>query len=107
MRILLDECVPRPFWKLLTGHEVLTVEKLGAKGLDNGALLARLRLREVGVLVTVDQNLPYQQNLQNAGIAVVVMKVSSNRLEDVAPLAGQVLLTLATIKPGQHVLVSI
>lgn len=39
MRVLLDECVTRYLKRDLVGHEVLTVEKAGLKGLRNGQLL--------------------------------------------------------------------
>lgn len=106
MRVLLDECVPRPFSKLLSNHEVLTVERIGAKGLDNGALLACLQRQGIDVLLTVDQNLPYQQSLQNARVAVIVLRAPTNRLEDLAPLADRVLLTLSKVRPGEFVVVS-
>lgn len=53
------------------------------------------------VLLTTDRNLQYQQNLQQAGIAVVVMVASSNRLLDLIPLIPKVGNALAQIAPGQ------
>ncbi|MCC5617108.1 hypothetical protein LC605_18885 [Nostoc sp. CHAB 5836] len=38
------------------------------------------------ILLTTDQNLRYQQNLQQAGVAVIVLVASSNRLPDLLPL---------------------
>jgi acetyl esterase/lipase len=38
------------------------------------------------ILRATDQNLRYQQNLQQAGVAVVVLVASSNRLPDLVPL---------------------
>jgi hypothetical protein len=53
------------------------------------------------ILLTTDQNLRYQQNLQQAGVAVVVMVAPSNRIPDLIPLIPQVCEVLATIAPGQ------
>ncbi|MDZ8258120.1 hypothetical protein [Nostoc sp. ChiQUE01b] len=52
------------------------------------------------VLLTTDQNLRYQQNLQQAGVAVVVLVASSNRLADLLPLIPSVRNVLTTIAPG-------
>ncbi len=39
MKVLLDECVTRYLKRDFVGHEVLTVEEAGYKGLKNGQLL--------------------------------------------------------------------
>jgi hypothetical protein len=62
MRVLLDECVTRYLKRDLPGHEVFTVEEAGFKGLKNGRLL-QAAAGQYGALITVDQNLRYQQNL--------------------------------------------
>ena len=41
MRILLDECVPWPMHKLLSGHSCSTVQDKGWGGIKNGDLLQR------------------------------------------------------------------
>ena len=42
MKVLLDHCVPRPFGRLLTGHEVATTYEMDWARLFNGKLLARI-----------------------------------------------------------------
>lgn len=39
MRVLLDECIPRPLMRLLPGHDVATVSDVGWAGKTNGELL--------------------------------------------------------------------
>ncbi len=39
MKVLLDECVTRYLKRDFTGHQVLTIEEAGFKGLKNGRLL--------------------------------------------------------------------
>ena len=80
MRILLDESLPRPLTKLLTGHEVRTVTELRWTGLKNGALLTRAA-NSFDVLLTADQNIEFQQNLIKLPVAVVVLVADTNRLE--------------------------
>jgi PIN like domain len=103
MRILLDECVPRPLRKELTGHDVRTVHEMGWAGKKNGELLALLAGAGFEVLLTVDQNLRHQQNLSAAGVAVVVMVAQSNRLGDLVPLLPEVEVALSTIQAGDVV----
>src|SRR5258708_4530006 len=53
MRILLDECLPRPLKKLLTGHECVTARERGWDGKRNGDLL-HLAEQEFDIFLTVD-----------------------------------------------------
>jgi predicted nuclease of predicted toxin-antitoxin system len=56
MKVLLDECVTRHLKRDFTGHEALTVDEAGFKGLKNGQLL-QAASGQYDVLVTVDQNI--------------------------------------------------
>jgi PIN domain-containing protein len=103
MRILLDECVPRPLKKELTSHDVHTVPEMGWSGKKNGELLALMVPQGIEVFVTVDQNLSYQQNLRAANVAVIVLIAPSNRLTDLLPLMPSVHSALTTIQPGDLV----
>jgi Domain of unknown function (DUF5615) len=78
MRVLLDECVPRPLRAELSDHEVKTVAEAGWAGVKNGALL-QLAATQFDVLLTVDRNLEYQQNFAHLKLAVVVKKSDGSR----------------------------
>lgn len=82
MRVLIDECAPKALKTLFTkrGHESLTVQEVGWAGKQNGELLT-LAEAEFDVLVSLDTNLTYQQNLAGHRIAIVVLHCSSNRLD--------------------------
>ena len=69
MRVLLDECVTRYLKRDLSGHEVFTVGEAGFKGLKNGRLL-QAAAGQYDALITVDQNLRYQQNLEALSLSV-------------------------------------
>jgi len=103
MRLLLDECVPRPLKRQLTDYEVKTVVEMGWAGKKNAELLKLMMQESFTILLTTDQNLRYQQNLQQAGVAVVVMVAPSNRLPDLVPLIPSVCSALMTIAPGEVV----
>lgn len=101
MRILLDECVPRPLKRELADYEIHTVVEMGWAGKKNGELLRLMSQESFTILLTTDQNLRYQQNLQQAGVAVVVLVASSNKLSDLLPLIPDALKVLNTIVPGE------
>ncbi|HTQ39567.1 MAG TPA: DUF5615 family PIN-like protein [Pirellulales bacterium] len=101
MRVLLDECVPRRLAVHLVGHEVHTVPEMGWTGKKNGELLELMSNQGMEIFLTTDQNLRYQQNLQTAGVAIVVLAAVSNRLADLIPLVPATLNALTTIKPGE------
>jgi len=51
--------------------------------------------------LTVDQNVPFQQNVAASGIAVVVVVARTNRLKELRPLVPGILDALRRAKPGQ------
>ena len=101
MRILLDECAPRPLKRELADYEIRTVVEMGWSGKKNGELLRLMSQEGFTILLTTDQNLRYQQNLQQAGVAVVVLVASSNRLPDLLPPVPDARKVLNTITPGE------
>ena len=54
-----------------------------------------------GVLVTVDRNLIFQQNIAAAGVAVIVLHAPTNRVPELAPLVPALLLALQSTRPGE------
>ena len=84
MKILLDHCLDWRLKRSLPGHTVKAAGKLGWGNLKDGVLLSKAA-REFDVLVTSDKNLPYQQNLRAFDLAVVILDVPSNRIEDCLP----------------------
>ena len=61
MRILLDECLDEDLRHSFRDHDCQTCRYAELKGLANGKLLSAAERAGFNVLVTVDQNLPYQQ----------------------------------------------
>jgi len=103
MKLLLDECVPRKLKFMLTrdGHECETVRDAGLSSKTNGEL--RLADGRFDVLVTIDKNIRYQQNLTGRRIAVMILDVRSNDISDITPLIPDALTALKSIGPGQIV----
>ena len=90
MRVLLDECVTRLLKRDFVSHEVSTVDEAGMKGLKNGQLL-RAASGPYDVLVTVEQNLSYQQNLGTLPLAILILVARRNTYAMLQPLMPQVL----------------
>lgn len=106
MHVLLDESVPRALGFELTGHFVRTAQSQGFSTLSNGKLMQAMLDADFEVLVTFDQNLPYQQNEQ-LPVAVVVLVAPNNRLETAKRFVPQLLQSLAALTSGQLVRLSL
>ena len=104
MRLLLDECVPARLRRVLPQHRVSTVVQEGWAGMKNGKLLA-LAGSSFDAFITVDKNLPYQQDPSSLPIAVVVLEAASNELQHLLPLVPKLESALIDLIPKTYVLV--
>lgn len=98
MRVVLDEMLPAGVADLLGDHDVVSAQRAGYKGLANGELLRRAAADGFDVLLTADRNLPAQQNVSAAGIALVLVRGS--RLAEVTGQADAIREAVATARPG-------
>jgi predicted nuclease of predicted toxin-antitoxin system len=74
MRLLLDENLPRKLARLLAPEmEAITVRERGWGEKENGELI-ELAQREFDVLVTMDQEIPHQQNLKEDGLVILPLE---------------------------------
>ncbi len=88
MKVLLDECVPQSLCRSLTGYECKGARRAGFGGKKNGQLLQLAEEAGFQVLVTVDKNILYQQNLRGRSIALLIIDIKSNRVKDLRLHAG-------------------
>jgi predicted nuclease of predicted toxin-antitoxin system len=100
MRILLDENLDWRLGRGLLGHEVESVHRLGWAGIQNGVLLEKANETGFEVLITMDSNMSFQQNLARQRLKIVVLRARSNRLADTFPLTAKILDTLPHIEDG-------
>lgn len=70
--------------------------------MKNGDLLGKAS-REFDVFVTMDNNLPEQQDLSTFEIAVVVLRPRSQDLTDLAELVPEIERLLPNLRKGQAV----
>lgn len=98
MKILLDECVPWPMHRLLTGHTCSAVQDLGWGGIKNGELLQRAEA-EFDLFITSDQNIRYQQNL--AGRSIAILELSTNDISRIEAASSLIEDALEKIQPNE------
>lgn len=82
MKILLDECVTKRLKKHLETFEVFTVRELNLGGTKNGELLTYCVENNFDILLTIDKNLLYQQNLEKYPLTIVVLNCQTSKIED-------------------------
>lgn len=99
MRILLDECVPWPMHRILSGHVCTTATKRGWGGEKNGELI-RLAEAEFDLFITADQNIRYQQNL--SGRKIAIMELSTNDLRRILTAAAGIIQAMEGIQSGEY-----
>jgi hypothetical protein len=77
MRVLFDQGTPVPLRRYLPDHSVTTVYENGWSTLENGALLRAAEREGFEILVTTDQKIRHQQNLDRYNLAIVVLMTTS------------------------------
>ena len=100
MRVLLDENLPVDLAAELVGHEVATVRGLGWQGIKNSELLQRAQ-ESYDVLVTMDRNLEFQQDIAGFDLGVVLILSPSNRMMHLRPIVPAVLEAIGTGRSGR------
>jgi predicted nuclease of predicted toxin-antitoxin system len=106
MLILLDENLlsqklKQPF--LDNGHSVSNVYDMGWRGLKDREILDRSENHPFDVFITADKNLPYQQNLANRVITIVLLDSSSTRPDHLVPLMTQVSTIISSLSAGSAI----
>lgn len=103
MRLLIDECVDERLRLLFPGHDCQTARFANLAGLKNGSLLEAAEAAGYDVLITVDQNIPDQQNLAGRKISLLILCGPTNRLRNLELLAPAALSALDSIGSGDIV----
>ncbi len=100
IRILLDECLTRKVKRYLNEFEVVTVPEASFSGLKNGKLLKAAEDNGFDILLTIDKNIDYQQNVSKFTIAVVILDVPRSHIRYVEPLVLAFKTQIDLYKPG-------
>ena len=73
----------------------------GLAGQKNGLLLSLAEGAGFDLFITIDKGLQYQQNLAGRGIAILLVRARSNRLEDLLPYVEACRSLINSIQPGE------
>ena len=98
-KVLLDECVDWRLLRSLGQFEVSTARQMGWSHLKNGKLL-REAATKFEVLVSTDQGIEHQNNLNEIGIAIVVLMPKRNKLSEIVPMLPEILVALTEVQIG-------
>jgi hypothetical protein len=82
MKILLDECVTKRLKPYLSEYEVFTVSEMKWNGIKNGTLMALCAENNFDLLLTIDKNLIFQQNLDRYKLTIAVLNSSTSKIEE-------------------------
>ena len=86
MKILLDECVTKHIKPYLSDYEIYTVREMEWSGIKNGKLMQLCVEHSFDILLTIDKNLQYQQNLDRYPIVIVVLNSFTSKVDDLVVL---------------------
>ena len=101
MKILIDECIDQNLRLLFTGHDCQTAAYAKLAGLKNGVLLTAAESAGFELMITTDQEIPYQQNLGRRKIAIFILCAPTNHIAHLKRLVPAVLRALDAVIPGQ------
>ena len=91
MKILLDESLPRKLrYDFGLENEIWSVRDKGWLGKKNGELLRLMKEEQFEMFVTVDRNLPYEQNLQRLPVTIFVLCAFNNRRDTLKKLIPKI-----------------
>jgi len=106
IRVYLDNNLPiRLKAALSSGFAVLHARDVGWQGVLNGELLDRTEA-EFDVLLTMDQNMPFQTNILGRKLAGLVVEAKSNRFSEIEPLIDSIASAIPRLKEGRFFVIS-
>jgi predicted nuclease of predicted toxin-antitoxin system len=82
MKVLLDECITKRLKSKLDIFDVYTVSDLGWSGVKNGNLMKLCLDNHFDVLLTIDKNMVYQQNIKKYPLSIVVFNSLTSKIEE-------------------------
>ncbi len=92
MKILLDENIHISIKEDFQGiFEVYTARELNWNGKKNGELLGLCEENNFDVMVTLDKNLHYQQNLSKYNLKGILLRVKNNRYITIKSMVPKIL----------------
>ena len=98
MKILLDECVTKRLKVYLDQYDVFTVRELQLGGIKNGKLMTYCSENEFDILLTIDKNLMFQQNMERYPVTIVVLNRISSKIEELIEFIPSLVLQINSLE---------
>lgn len=98
MKILLDECLTKRLKKDLEEFEVFTVRELGLSGIKNGKLMNFCVENGFDILLTIDKNLMFQQNLDKYPVTIAVFNCYTSKVEELVTFLSSFKAQITTLQ---------
>lgn len=105
MKILLDGCVTKHLKPHLTDHEVSTVREMQWSGIKNGKLMTLCVEHSFDILLTIDKNLQYQQNLGRHPLTIIVRNSFTSKVDELVTFLPAFRTQLATCEKHKAYLI--
>ena len=103
VRVLIDEDIDIEFrHHVAESAAVETVQYRGWKGIKNGDLLRRAE-SDFDAFITMDDNLPHQQNLAAFDLCVLILRARSKKLPDLIDCLPALKVAMMDLKSGTAV----
>lgn len=101
MRILLDECITKRLKPHLKPHDVATVHEMGWSGIKNGKLLSLCVEHKFDILLSIDKNLQYQQNLIKHPVDLFIFQAHSADIDELMKFVPDFLARISSYEKHQ------
>ena len=82
MKILLDECVTKRLKSYLSEFEISTVSEMKWNGIKNGKLMTLCIENHFDLLLSIDKNLMYQQNIDKYKLTIAILNSATSKIEE-------------------------
>lgn len=82
MKILLDECITKRLKSHLRELEVFTVSEMKWNGIKNGKLMSLCIENDFDLVLKIDKNLMFQQNVGKHNLTIVVLNSLTSKIEE-------------------------
>jgi len=97
MKILLDENIPRKLKNDFDSHlDIKTVREMKWNGIKNGKLMQLIQNHNFNFFITVDKNLPFEQNLNSVPFSIFILRAPNNKRKTLTPLVAKILQKIVT-----------
>lgn len=107
MKVLLDRCVPKRLTFDLVGFDSVHASDVSWGGVSNGALTRAASEGGFAVLVTVDQDMRHQTNIEGLEVGVLVIEALNNRLSTLRAGLDNIQSAIPRVMPGEYLMLKL